>query len=146
MTMPDIIPPADQSAAKMIHMNHQIAEGHKGMQPGLGQVITPPPNLSVRWNNITLTKDKLYLSEYWLKGHRREAKGQIKSATQYRGGGSGDPAYESHNHDIDNDYTDDIIYTDTLKPGDWVSVYPVGASAGTMEGQLFMVESKMVKL
>ena len=137
--MSEIIPSADQSAAKIIDMQHQISEGHKGMQPGLGQVITPPPNLSIRYNNITLTKEKLYLNEYWLPGHRREAKGHIVSGTQEAG-------HHVHTHGIDNDYTDDIVYTDTLKPGDWVSVYPVGTSDGTMKGQLFMVESKMVKL
>jgi len=133
------IPSAEQSAAKMIHGQHQIAEGHRGKGGGLGLVLTPPPDLSIRWNNIVLKKDKLYLNEYWLQGHRREAKGHIVSETQPAG-------HHIHTHDIDNDYTDDIIYTDTLKPGDWVSVYPVETEDGTMKGQLFMVESKMVKL
>lgn len=135
------IPTAEQSAAKMVDMHHQIAEEHRGESGGLGQVITPPPNLSIRWNNIILTREKLYLNEYWLQGHRREAKGHIKSGTQSADCGCG----SSHAHGIDNDYTDDIIYTDTLKAGDWVSVYPVEAE-GSMQGQLFMVESKMVKL
>ena len=135
------IPTAEQSVAKMVHMHHKIAEGHRGKCGGLGQVITPPPNLSIRWNNIVLTKDKLYLNEYWLQGHRREAKGTIKSGTQSASCSVGAP----HAHPINNPYTDDIIYTDTLKAGDWVSVYPVEAE-GSMQGQLFMVESKMVKL
>jgi hypothetical protein len=44
-----------------------------------------------------------------------QLKGHLVSATQNRAGGSGDAAYQSHNHDIDNDYTDSVIYTDTLK-------------------------------
>lgn len=47
------------------------------------------------------------------------------SATQNRGGGSGDSAYESHNHDINNDYTASIIYTDTWQIGDKVLMIPI---------------------
>ena len=37
----------------------------------------------------------------------------------------GDAAYESHNHDIDNDYTASIIYTDTWQIGDKVLMIPI---------------------
>ena len=30
-----------------------------------------------------------------------------------------------HNHDIDNAYTDSVIYTDTLKPGMYVAIMPM---------------------
>ncbi|WP_443873079.1 DUF2577 family protein, partial [Mitsuokella multacida] len=43
---------------------------------------------------------------------------------------------ESHNHPIDNDET----WTDTLKPGDLVSVHPQEG------GQSFIIECKLVKL
>ena len=49
----------------------------------------------------------------------------LVSATQNRAGGSGDAAYQSHNHDIDNAYTDSVIYTDTLKPGMYVAIMPM---------------------
>ena len=120
--MAEVIPSAENSMSKMLAIQHDIAEEHTPLLPSVGKVLTPPPALSVAWNDIVLTPDKLYLNEYWLPGHTR--------------GGSGLPAYESHNHPIDNDET----WTDTLKPGDLVSVYPQEG------GQLFIIESKLVKL
>ena len=116
----------------MVAIQHDIAEEHVPLLPSVGRVLSPPPDIQVQWNNITLSKEQIYLNEYWLPGHTRH----IVGATSYRGGGSGDAAYESHNHPIDNDET----WTDTLKPGDLVSVYP---QAG---GQLFLIENRVVKL
>lgn len=130
--MAEVIPSAENSMSKMLTIQHEIAEEHTPLLPSVGKVVTPPPNLSVQWNDTLLTADKLYLSEYWLPGHTRH----IVGATSFRGGGSGELAYESHNHPIDNDE----VWTDTLKPGDLVSVYP------QKEGQLFIIESKLVKL
>lgn len=130
--MPDEIPSAAHSAAMIVNLQHHIADEHKQLTPTVGKVLTPPPNLSVEWNNIVITKEQIYLNEYWLPGHTRHIVGE----TDFRGGGSGDPAYESHNHPIDNDET----WTDTLKPGDFVSVYPQEG------GQLFIIENKLVKL
>ena len=117
--------------SKMLAIQHDIAEEHTPLLPSVGKVLTPPPALSVEWNGIILTPDKLYLNEYWLPGHTRHIVGE----TDFRGGGSGDPAYESHNHPIDNDE----MWTDTLKPDDLVSLYPQEG------GQLFIIESKLVK-
>lgn len=130
--MPDEIPSAAHSAAMIVNLQHHIADEHKQLTPTVGKVLTPPPNLSVEWNNIVITKEQIYLNEYWLPGHTRHIVGE----TDFRGGGSGYPAYESHNHPIDNDET----WTDTLKPGDFVSVYPQEG------GQLFIIENKLVKL
>ncbi len=130
--MPDEIPSAAHSAAMIVNLQHHIADEHKQLTPTVGKVLTPPPNLSVEWNNIVITKEQIYLNEYWLPGHTRHIVGE----TDFRGGGSGDPAYESHSHPIDNDET----WTDTLKPGDFVSVYPQEG------GQLFIIENKLVKL
>lgn len=130
--MPDEIPSAAHSAAMLVNLQHHIADEHKQLTPTVGKVLTPPPNLSVEWNNIVITKEQIYLNEYWLPGHTRHIVGE----TDFRGGGSGYPAYESHNHPIDNDET----WTDTLKPGDFVSVYPQEG------GQLFIIENKLVKL
>ena len=130
--MPDEIPSAAHSAAMIVNLQHHIADEHKQLTPTVGKVLTPPPNLSVECNNIVITKEQIYLNEYWLPGHTRHIVGE----TDFRGGGSGDPAYESHNHPIDNDET----WTDTLKPGDFVSVYPQEG------GQLFIIENRLVKL
>lgn len=130
--MDDVIPSAEQSIAEIVNIQHDIAEEHVPLLPGVGKVISPPPALRVAWNNIVIEPERIYLNEYWLPGHKRH----IVGATSYRGGGSGYPAYESHNHPIDNDET----WTDTLKAGDMVSVYPLSG------GQLFLIENKVVKL
>lgn len=134
------IPSAEESAAKIVDLQHKIAEEHTPLLPTVGKVLTPPPNLSVEWNNIVLTKEQIYLNEYWLPGHTRTHRGHIVSETQPRAGGGGMAEYASHTHDIHNDYTDTETLTDTLKPGDLVSVYPQDG------GQLFIIENKLVKL
>lgn len=128
----EVIPGAEYSVSQMLSIQHGIAEKHVPPSVSVGVVLTPPPALTVQWNNIVITPDQIYLNDYWLPGHTRH----IVGATSYRGGGSGDPAYESHNHPIDNDET----WTDTLKPGDLVSVHPQEG------GQSFIIESKLVKL
>lgn len=128
----EVIPGAEYSVSQMLSIQHGIAEEHVPPSVSVGVVLTPPPALTVQWNNIVITPDQIYLNDYWLPGHTRH----IVGATSYRGGGSGDPAYESHNHPIDNDET----WTDTLKPGDLVSVHPQEG------GQSFVIESKLVKL
>lgn len=138
--MSEQIPSAENSAAKLVDLYHGIAKEHTPLLPTVGKVLTPPPNLSVEWNNIVLTKEQIYLNEYWLPGHTRTHRGHIVSATQNRAGGGGYAEFASHNHDIDNDYTDSETLTDTLKPGDFVSVYPQEG------GQLFIIENKLVKL
>ncbi len=210
------IPSAEHSVAGMIDTFHRIAEGHAPLTPGLGKVIEPPPNIDILWKDIHLKKEQIYLNEYWLIGHRREAKGRIQTGTLevsapvmqngtrkkgekslvYKNGKchkscpqgvklcahaidcppeheerkvpacvpencyklcsktkpAGSPAHihdlpqsligPEHTHPIDNYYEDEIIYTDTLEPGDWVTVVPV-----EMEGeQLYMITAKMVKL
>ena len=134
------IPSAEESAAKIVHLLHKIAEEHTPLLPTVGKVLTPPPDLSVEWNNIVLTKEQIYLNEYWLPGHTRTHRGHIVSETQPRAGGGGMAEYASHTHNIHNDYTDTETLTDTLKPGDFVSVYPQDG------GQLFIIENKLVKL
>lgn len=138
--MPEEIPDAAQSMAKVVDMMHRTAEDHVPELPGVGKVLAPPPDMRVAWNNIILTKEQIYLNEYWLVGHTRTHKGHIVSETQPRAGGGGYAEFASHTHAIDNDYTDEETLTDTLKVGDLVSVYPLRG------GQLFIIESKVVKL
>ena len=125
-------PPAEHSVAGMVDLMHKVASGARPQGPQLGIVLSPPPEIEIKLNNIILTKKDIYINEHLLPWYVRHYVGE----TEYRGGGSGVAAYESHNHPIDNDLT----LTDTLKPGDYVSVYP-------LEGdQLYFVESKVVRL
>ena len=131
------IPPAEQSVANIVNLQHQIAEEHTPHGTSVGKIVSPPPEIKIAWNNIILTKERIYIDEYLLIGHKREAKGHIKSGTQPESCGCTD---KKHSHDIDNDYTDTIIYTDTLKAGDLVEVTPLKGD------QLFIVKCKLIYL
>lgn len=128
------IPSAAQSMAKVVDVMHRVANGARPMGVQIGIVVTPPPAITVQMNNILLDTKDLYISRYLLPGYTRHMVGE----TSNRGGGSGMPAYESHNHPIDNDET----WTDTLKPGTLVSVIPVGGQAD----QLYIIADSLVKL
>ena len=91
-----------------------------------------------------MTKEEIWISQYLLIGYRREAKGHMISQTQFRAGGSGDPEFASHNHDIHDDYTDDIIYTDTLVNGDYVSIMSMMSEDGS--AQQYIILDKIVHL
>lgn len=138
--MPEQIPPAEQSVNSMVNSMHNLAASHESMESSVGEILSPPPNIKVKWNNIELTKEQIYIAEYLLAGYKRTGKGHIKSGTQEKSGGKEYAEFESHDHEIDNDYTDTIIYTDTLKVGDIVSVVPI------KNGQRFLITDKMIDL
>lgn len=110
----------------------------------IGKIIKPPPNIQVAYNNIILEKDEVWISEYLLAGYERTAKGHINSATQNRAGGGGYAEFASHNHDINNDYANNIIYTDTLKVNDYVSIMPMSSEDGTK--QQYIILDKIIHL
>jgi hypothetical protein len=110
----------------------------------IGKIIAPPPEIQVSYNGIILDKKDVWISEYLLIGYERTAKGHIVSATQNSAGGSGYAEYASHNHAIDNDYTDNIIYTDTLKAGDYVSIMPMVSEDNS--SQQYIILDKIVHL
>lgn len=91
----------------------------------IGAIVSSPPEIKVQWNGKLLDKKWFYLMITGYRGSTDKIRGHIISATQNRGGGSGDSAYESHNHDIDNDYTASIVYTDTWQIGDKVLMIPI---------------------
>lgn len=132
--MPDMeIPPAEQSVNKIVDIQHQIAESHTPQGTTVGKVISPPPDIQIAWNDIILNKERIYIDEYLLAGHKRMAKGQITSGTQ-------DAGHHTHSHEIDNEYTESWILTDTLKAGDLVEVTP-------MKGDhLVIVKCKLIYL
>lgn len=136
------IPKAEQSIATIVDGVQSIAMDLQPRGMMIGIVQAPPPSMEVRCNNITITHEQIYAADYWLVGHDRKAKGHIVSATQNRAGGGGMAEYESHNHDIDNDYTDTIIYTDTYEVGDLVTVTPIYGQ----DEQLYYIGQKVVKL
>ena len=127
------IPPAEQSVAKIIDLQHKIAEEHTTAGTSVGVVISPPPDIQIAWNNIILKKERLYIDEYLLSGHRREAKGDIVSKTQIDG-------HHPHLHDISDPYEATLILTDTLQVGDLVEVTPLKGE------QLFIVKCKLIYL
>ena len=126
------IPSVGQSAAAIVGTMHDIANGSIPQRAQIGVVIAPPPEIEIRLNDIPLTKKDIYISSYLLSGYTRHVKGE----TSDKGGGGGYAEYESHRHPIDNDET----WTDTLRPGDLVSVIPVEGD------QLYIITDKVVRL
>lgn len=104
---------------------------------GIGVIVSPPPNLKVKYHGFIVDSQYLYVDEYWVPGHTRHLVGE----TSYRGGGSGYAEYESHNHPIDNDES----FTDTWKVGDKVQMTPLTDDDGkTTIG--YVVSCKLVRL
>ena len=136
------IPSAEASVEQIVNIMHSVAQSHVPRSAFIGIVVQPPPNFIVKANNIELTKENAYISKRLLVGYERAARGHLVSATQNQSAGSGDSAYEIHNHSIGNDYTESFIYTDTLKVGDWVSILPCEGA----EGQLYIINEEVVKL
>ena len=101
----------------------------------IGTVINPPPSLTVSYNGMTLTNNEIYIADYLLSGYTRHMVG----ATSNKGGGSGDAAYESHNHPIDNDET----WTDALKTGDKVAIMPATDESGT--NQIYFILARLFR-
>lgn len=134
--MPKNIPTAEQSAASIVDTIHSIAGAHEWMGALIGKIIAPPPEIQIAWNDIILTKEQVYIDLFLLRGYYRETKGHIVSGTQEADCGCGG----MHAHPIDNDYTETWITTDTLQPGDLVSVLPIKG------GQQFIVLGRVVWL
>lgn len=132
------IPSAEASVEQIVNIMHGVAQSHVPRSAFIGIVVQPPPNFIIKANNIELTKENAYISKRLLVGYERTARGHLVSATQNKSGAQ----YESHNHSIDNDYTENFIYTDTLKVGDWVSILPCEGA----EGQLYIINEEVVKL
>ena len=110
----------------LLDLHHSIAS-EAGIQAvnKIGEIVAPPPNLQIRIDDNVLDARWFWIDQYWLQGHERHTKGHIISATQNRAGGGGYAEYASHNHDIHNDYTENIIMTDTWHVGDKVACIPV---------------------
>jgi len=128
----------------ILRVMKDISEDANSPSIQIGKIIASPPEIQVSYNGIILDKKEIWISQYLLVGYERTAKGHLVSATQNRAGGSGDPAFARHNHDIDNDYTDNIIYTDTLVAGDYVSIMPMMSEDGT--SQQYIILDKIVHL
>jgi hypothetical protein len=130
----------------LVALGKLLARG-AAMQPtmGIGIIVSPPPEIKIKYNGFTLDKQFLYIDEYWIQGHTRTHNGHIVSETQPRAGGSGDAEFESHTHDIDNDYTDVETLTDTWKVGDRVLMAPIVGEDGRTTKQ-FAVLCKLVRL
>lgn len=120
--------------ARVVDTMHDIAQSELPRGAQVGIVETPHPNLVIKMNNIEITSKNVYCSRYLLPGYTRHMVGE----TSNRAGGSGEDAYESHNHPIDNDET----WTDTLKPGTLVLLIPI---YGQNE-QLYWLADSGVKL
>ena len=130
--------------SQLLGILNGIAKNNQPEIIQIGKVLAPPPNIKVQYKDFLLEKEDVWISEYLLIGYERTAKGVIKSETQPRSGGGGYALFASHTHEINNPYTDNIIYTDTLKPGDYVSIMPIQQVEGTT--QQYIILDKIVHL
>jgi hypothetical protein len=121
-----------------------ISKNNNSPSIQIGKVIASPPNIQISYNGIILEKEEIWISQYLLIGYERTAEGHIVSATQDASGGTGDAEYAAHHHSIDNDYTDTVIYTDTLVEGDDVAIMPMMSEDGS--SQQYIVLDKIVHL
>ena len=130
----------------LVGLTKALAEG-AALQPtaGIGTILSPPPDIKISYHGYILDKENLWIDEYWIPGHTRTNKGHIVSATQERSGGGGYAEFASHNHDIDNDYTDSQTKTDTWKVGDKLELIPVLGEDERTTKQ-FIVGKKLVRL
>lgn len=130
--------------SQLLGILNGVAKNNQPETIQIGKVLAPPPNIKVQYKDFLLEKEDVWISEYLLIGYERTAKGVIKSETQPRSGGGGYALFASHTHEINNPYTDNIIYTDTLKPSDYVSIMPIQQVEGTT--QQYIILDKIVHL
>ena len=102
----------------LVNLSRKLAE-KAALQPtaGIGVIVSPPPEIQIRYNGYILDKKHLWIDDYWIPGHQRHMVG----STDYTSGGSGDAEYASHAHPIDNDEK----LTDTWNVGERVLLLPV---------------------
>lgn len=102
----------------LVNLSRKLAE-KAALQPtaGIGVIVSPPPEIQIRYSGYILDKKHLWIDDYWIPGHQRHMVG----STDYTSGGSGDAEYASHAHPIDNDEK----LTDTWNVGDRVLLLPV---------------------
>lgn len=130
--------------SQLLGILNGVAKNNQPETIQIGKVLVPPPNIKVQYKDFILEKEDVWISEYLLIGYERTAKGTIVSETQPRSGGGGYSLFASHTHEINNPYTDNIIYTDTLKPGEYVSIMPIQQVEGTT--QQYIILDKIVHL
>lgn len=130
--------------SQLLGILNGVAKNNQPETIQIGKVLAPPPNIKVQYKDFILEKEDVWISEYLLIGYERTAKGVIVSETQPRSGGGGYALFSSHTHEINNPYTDNIIYTDTLKPGEYVSIMPIQQVEGTT--QQYIILDKIVHL
>lgn len=121
----------------ILNIMNDVAVANKTPKACIGVITSPPPNIAIAYKGIKLTNKEVFIADYLLPGYTRHVVGE----TSNRGGGSGDAAYESHNHPIDNDET----WTDTLKPGDHVAMLPIEATDPQQTVQQYFVFMKALR-
>ena len=122
----------------LVKLQKQIAQG-AALQPtvGIGVVVSPPPGIVIKYNGYELGPEHLWVDDYWIPGHTRHMVGSTSTAA----GGSGDQAYASHAHPIDNNEA----LTDTWAVGDKVLLLPITGNDNRTVTQ-FVVLCKLKRL
>lgn len=109
----------------------------------IGEVISPPPNLIVKINDLQIDKDNILIADYLLKDHMREVRTDTMTnvpSKQYETGRttiSGGSLGHDHNI-VELTLHNTKMYTDdTLKVGDLLAVMPV------YDRQLYLILARL---
>lgn len=153
-----MIPSATTSVNKIVEIMHGVSQANLPLEVGIGIVLSPPPEIKIAWNNIILEKQDLFIDAFLLKNYQRnikgsekiaKAEGNIKTVTDNKRRGGGEPSFYSHNHKVNSSYKANLegeyqasaVYVDCgLVKGDRVSLLPV------MDGQKFIVLGKIIPM
>ena len=70
----------DEAMETLFGVVEGISKNNRSPIIGIGKVLSTEP-LRIKYNDLILEKEELWINEYLWKDHRREAKGTIKSGT-----------------------------------------------------------------
>lgn len=70
----------DEAMETLFGVVEGISKNNRSPIIGIGKVLSTEP-LKIKYNDLILEQEELWINEYLWKDHRREAKGTIKSGT-----------------------------------------------------------------
>ena len=123
-------------------------QGGKNKTPGIKiarvthieEIEDKVTDIKIEVDELIIDKDNIYISDYLLKGHKREIK--TDEITDLKGSTDIEGDSVNHKHIIANLKINhaDVYYKDTLKEGDLVSVF------ATADKQTYIILSRVVRV
>lgn len=108
---------------------------------GIGSILSPPPNIKVKYGDLVLDKDNLYVADYLLTNYQREYELTGEGITTLVQPIPPDPPTITETWGMTSTILiGNIKLTDTLKSGDLVALI------STQDKQTFIIVCKVQKL